>query len=85
MAAEGQPDRMASDTEIHMKQSGIIEFFYVEKSGTHWHSSTLNVYGDQPVDISVVSQWVMLFSSGDIVSPSLVQTFTSVACTLVHC
>jgi len=30
MAAEGQSDKMASDMEVHMKQSCGIELFHVE-------------------------------------------------------
>jgi len=31
MAAEGQSDRMASDTEVRMKQKCRIEFLHAEK------------------------------------------------------
>ena len=64
MAAEGQSDRMVSDTEVCMKQRGVIEIFHAEKMATidiHWF--LLNVYGDWTLDVSTVSQWV-LFSSG---------------------
>ena len=55
-------------------------------SGTHWHSSTLaEPYGDQPVDVSRVRQWVVHFSTGDSYSgsPPVVQVFTSVTCGLL--
>jgi len=32
MAAEGQPDRMVSDMEVHMKQKCITEFLHAEKT-----------------------------------------------------
>ena len=34
MAAEEQSDRMVSDMEVWMKQSGGIEFLLMEKNGT---------------------------------------------------
>lgn len=30
-AAEAQSDKMASDTEMHMKQRGVTEFLHAEK------------------------------------------------------
>ena len=33
MVLEGQPDKMMSDMEVHIKQRGIIEFLYVKKIG----------------------------------------------------
>jgi len=30
ITAEGQPDRMASDMEVHMKKKRVIEFFHME-------------------------------------------------------
>ena len=41
MAAEGQPDTMASDVEVCMKQMCVTEFLHAEKNGTHWHSLML--------------------------------------------
>ena len=35
------------------------------------HGHLLNIYGDQPVDVSTVRQWVVCFSSGDSGSPLL--------------
>jgi len=35
VAAEGQPDRMTSDIEVHMKQSSVVEFLRAENNGTH--------------------------------------------------
>lgn len=40
MAAEGQPDKMASDFEVHMKKRCGIEFFHAEK--LHSLTSTLS-------------------------------------------
>jgi hypothetical protein len=31
MAAEGQSDKMASDMEVHMKQSCVTEFLHADK------------------------------------------------------
>ena len=43
MAAEQQPDKMASDTEVHMKQKCVTEFLHVEKMApTHIHQHLLN-------------------------------------------
>ena len=51
MAAEGQSDRMASDTEVQMNQRYVIEFLHVEKMAPFdIHQHLLNVYGDQTVD-----------------------------------
>ena len=52
MTAERQSDKMVFDMEVCMKQSGVTEFFYVEKmapTGIHWH--LLNIYGDQIVNV----------------------------------
>ena len=55
MAAEGQPDRMASDTEVCLKQRFVIEFLHVEKMApTDIHGHLLNIYGDQTVEWWVV-------------------------------
>ena len=49
------------------------------------HSYLLNVYGDQPVDVSTVKGWVICFSSGNSGSgsPPLAQMLTSAACRLL--
>ena len=66
MAAEGQPDRMASEVKVHMKQKTGIEFLHVKKMApVDTDPLSLNIYGDQTVDISTVKQWVMCFTSGD--------------------
>ena len=65
-AAEGQSDKMASDTEGHMEQRYVIEFLHVEKMapiGIHQH--LLNVDGDQTVYVSTVRWWVVHLSSDD--------------------
>ena len=54
MAAEGQPDRLASDMEACMK-------VHVEKlAPTDIHQCLLTIYGDRTVDVSTVRQWVVL-------------------------
>jgi len=56
MEAEGQPDKMGSDKDMHMKQRCGMEFLHVEKmafTDIHWH--LLNVYGEWAVDVSPVS------------------------------
>jgi hypothetical protein len=64
MTAEGQSDKMASDTEV--KQRCIIEFLRAEKIPPNdIHRRLLNVYGDQTVNVSTVTLWVARFSSGD--------------------
>lgn len=40
MPAEGQLDKMVSDTKVHLKQRCGIEFLHAEKNGTCWHSPT---------------------------------------------
>ena len=55
MAAEGQSDTVASDTEVHMKQRCVTEFLHTEKMApTDIHQLLLNVDGDQTVDVSTV-------------------------------
>jgi len=49
MSAEGQSDRMVSDTEEHMKQRGVIGFFHAEENGSQWHWCLLTISGDQAV------------------------------------
>jgi len=41
MAAEGQTDNLEPNTEVHLKQRCITEFFPCRKNCTHWHSSVL--------------------------------------------
>ena len=51
MAAEGQPDRMAADIEVGMKQRRVTEFLHVEKiTPIDIHPCLLNIYGDQTVE-----------------------------------
>ena len=55
MAAEGQSDKTASDTEVHMKQRCATEFLHEEKIPLiDLHGHLLNVCGDQTVDVSTV-------------------------------
>ena len=59
-------DKMASDVKVHMKQKCVTEFLHAEKmapTDIHWHS--LNVYGDQTLDMSTVRWWVVHFSGGN--------------------
>ena len=67
MTAEGQSDKMASDMEVRMKQSCVIEFLHAEKKNApnDIHRRLLNVYGDQTVDVSTMRRWVARFSNGD--------------------
>jgi len=58
MAAKAWPDKMASDMEVCMKQSCVIELFHVEKTApTDINLRLLNISGDQIVDVSTVRQW----------------------------
>ena len=75
-----------SDVEVRMKQKCVTEFLHVERmapTGIHWHS--LNIDGDQAVDVSTVRWWVVRFSSGGNKSGStpLVQIFMSMTCRLL--
>ena len=82
MAAKGQSDRMVSGMEVYMKQRCVTECLHEEKmTTTDIHQCFLNVYRDQPVDVSAVRQWVVYYSSGDNKSgsPWLVQIFMSMA------
>jgi len=55
MAAEAQPDKMASDTEVRMEQWCVTELFNEEKkSPIDIHQCILNVDGVQTVDVSTV-------------------------------
>lgn len=66
MATEGQSDRTAPDTEVHMKQRCVTAFLHMEKIAPNdIHQHFLNVYGDQTVDVSTVRWWVVHFNSGD--------------------
>jgi len=46
MAAEGQSDKMASDTAVCMKQTCVIEFLHAEKKTSPIHWCLLNISGD---------------------------------------
>ena len=61
MAAEGQSDRMVSDMIVCIKQRYVTEFIIIPSTGICQH--LLNVYGDQPVDMSTVMWWVVHFSN----------------------
>jgi len=53
MAAEGQPDRMTSNTGVQMKQRCVTEFLLDEKMApTGIHQSLVNIYGDQTMPVS---------------------------------
>ena len=55
------------DIEEHMKQRCVIEFIHVEKMAlADIHQCFLNSYGNQTVDVSIVRQWVVGFSTGNI-------------------
>jgi hypothetical protein len=52
-AADEQSGELVSDTEVHMKQRCVTEFFHAENIATgHIHRSLLDVYGDQTADVS---------------------------------
>jgi len=76
MAAEGQSDKMASDTEVCMERRCITGFPPAEKNG-----HLLTIYGDQTVDMSTLRWWVLRFSNGcsDRGLPPLTQIIMSVA------
>ena len=66
MAVDGQPDKMASDMKVRMKQRHVIKFPHAEKIAStdiHWH--LLNVYEDQTVNVNTVKWQVMCFSFGN--------------------
>ena len=51
---------MASDMEVQMKQRCVTEFLHLEKiSPTDIYQHLLNVYEDQPRDVSTVRWWVV--------------------------
>ena len=61
-----QFDKMASDTEVCMKQRCRSEFLHVEKmEHIDICQYLLNVSGDQPVDVNTVRWWVLHFSGSD--------------------
>jgi hypothetical protein len=61
-----QSGRMASDMEVHIKQRCIIEFLHAEKNApADNRRRSLNIYGDQTVDVSTVRWCTVNFSSGD--------------------
>jgi len=82
MAEERQSDTTASDLELWIKQSGVMEFLHMDKmSPVDIHQSLLNVYGDPPV-----VWWVVRFSSGDSWVTSVGADFYKHGMqTLVHC
>ena len=69
MAAEWQPEKMASDIKVHMKQRCGIEFIHVEKvAPIDIHRRVLNVDGNQhPLETSGCehSEAVVCFSRAD--------------------
>ena len=63
MTVERRSDKMASDTEVCMKQSCGTEFLCEQKMAPiDVHRRLLNIYRDQTVDVSTVRQWVVHFS-----------------------
>ena len=55
MAAEGQSDIMVSHMKVRMKKKCGTDFLHAEKiapTDIHWH--LVNVYGDQPMEASIV-------------------------------
>ena len=66
MAAEGQPDKMAFDMEVRVKQRCVTEFLHAKNMAPiDIHQYLLNVSGNQTVDVSTVRWWVVSFSSGN--------------------
>ena len=54
------------DTEVHVEQRYVTEFFHLEKiTPTDIYPHLLNIYRDQTVDVSIERTWVMGFSSDD--------------------
>lgn len=74
MAVDGQSDKMSPDTEVWMKQRGVIVFYEKKMTPTDIHQHLQNVYGDQSANVNTVKWWVVHFSRGnhDSASPSLV-------------
>ena len=62
MAAEGQSDKMTTDTEVHMKQQCVTEFLYAGKIALIDIHHLLKANGDHRVDVSIVRRWVLHFS-----------------------
>ena len=72
---------MVSDMKVQMKQKGVTEFLQVEKMApVSLHQCLLNVFGDQTVDVSMMRQCVVHFSSDDSGSSLLMQIFVKAAC-----
>lgn len=60
MAAEGESDKMPSDTEVHVKRKCGNGFLHTEKmSAIDIHRHLPNVYKDQTVGVNTVMQWVI--------------------------
>lgn len=84
MVEEEQPDKMASDMELYVKQIGVTESLCEEKNHTHWHSLTLAEHSWRPNSEGVggaLQQWEQqqwVASTGE-----LGQIFTSAACRLL--
>jgi len=69
MAAEGQSDKMVSDTDVCMKKKCIIEFLHVEKmSHIDINQCLLNISGDQTVDVRQGGGWVVHFSNNTVIA-----------------
>ena len=80
MSAEGQSDKMVSDTGVWMKQRCVAEFLHVEiMAPTDIHQHLLNIYGDQTVDVSTVKAGLcgQCFPSNDVVVAVVKQRVTS--------
>ena len=85
MGAEGQSEKLVSDMVESVKHMCGNEFLHTENmSAINIQWCLLNIYGEQTVDVSTVSQWVVRFSSDNSDNGSLpvVQVFTSTACRL---
>ena len=60
MEAEGKCNKMASDTEVHMKKRHGTAFLHAEKMvPIDIHRHLLSVFGDKIVDVSTV-RWLVL-------------------------
>jgi len=58
--------QMVSVVEVLVKQRCVIEFLHAEKiTPTDIHQHLLSVSGAHTVDVSMMCQWVMHFSSGN--------------------
>ena len=80
-----QLDKMESDRDVCMKKRYVIKFLHVEKMAPiDIHGHLLMGLLKPIVDVSIVSWWVVCFSSNrDSGSPPLLQVFTSVTCRLL--